>query len=177
VDSDEALFERLCGGDMAAFDVLYARLEAPLFGFIRARLGGDAAEAEDVMQEAFVAVLRERDRRTPVRNVRAWLYQVAQHICLNRARSRSRAGHAIDEARRIEPEAHAPVAERALEENERAQSLARAVEKLPTTLAELYHLRASGMSYEEVADATGVPIGTVKSRMHDLVRRLREEMP
>jgi RNA polymerase sigma-70 factor (ECF subfamily) len=176
VDSDDALFERLCDGDMAAFDALYARLERPLFGFIRARVG-DAHEAEDVLQESFLAVLRERRRRTEVRSVRAWLYQVAQHLCLNRARSRARAGHALEETRHAAPAADRPLAEQALEEHERVRILARAVEKLPAALAELYHLRASGMSYEEVAAVMGIPIGTVKSRMHDLVKRLREEMP
>jgi len=175
MDSDEALFERLCDGDMAAFDRLYERLERPLFGFIRARLG-DAHEAEDVLQEAFVAVLRERDRRTEVRSVRAWLFQVAQNLCLNRVRSRARAGHALDEIRRAPP-ASEPPPEQALEHDERARLLAHAVEKLPAALAELYHLRASGMSYEELAEVTGVPTGTVKSRMHELVKRLREEMP
>ena len=176
MDSDEALFERMRAGDMAAFDRLYDRLEGPLFGFIRVRLG-DQTEAEDVLQETFLAVLRERDRAASLRSVRAWLYQVAHNLCLNRLRSRRRAGKAMEAVGHadatIDPSGPAQTA---LEAAERARVLSAAVERLPPTLAELYHLRASGLSYEEVAEITEVPLGTVKSRMHELVKRLREEM-
>ncbi len=169
MDSDELLFDRLCAGDMAAFDRLYERFERPLFGFLRARLG-DAHEAEDVLQDAFLAILRERDKRTRVRSVRAWLFGVAHHACLNRLRARKRVVPIAAEGE------IAPGPDLSLEEQERTRHLAGALERLPSALAEIYHLRASGMSYEDMADATELPLGTVKSRMHELVRRLREEM-
>ncbi len=177
MDSDEALFERLCAGDMRAFDRLYERFEKPLFGFIRAQLGGDAAEAEDVLHETFLAVLRERERRSEVRSVRAWLYEVARHLCLNRARTKKRAGRAFEAvAKEPAAPARAETAELALDMHQQAQRLARAVAALPETLAEVYRLRASGMSLDEVASVLSVPVGTVKSRMHEMVKRLREEM-
>jgi RNA polymerase sigma-70 factor (ECF subfamily) len=177
MDSDEALFERLIAGDMRAFDRLYERFERPLFGFIRARLG-DAGEAEDVLHEAFMAVLRAKDERGEVRSFRAWLYQVANNACLNRVRSRKRAGRAFEAATHVEAMGSAPVpAEQALEAHQRAELLGRAVTRLPEPLAEVYRLRASGMSYDEVAEVLDVPVGTVKSRMHEMVKRLREEMP
>jgi RNA polymerase sigma-70 factor (ECF subfamily) len=177
MDSDEALFERLLAGELRAFDKLYERFERPLFGFIRARLG-DTTEAEDVLHDAFMAVLREREKRSEVRSFRAWLYQVANNLCLNRLRSRQRAGRAVDAATQVEALGSAPVpAELALERHERAAQLSRAVTRLPAQLADLYRLRASGLSYDEVAAALDVPLGTVKSRMHEMVKRLREEMP
>ncbi len=174
MDSDEALFERLIGGDLAAFDRLWARHERPLFAFVRARLR-DGAEAEDVLHEAFMAVLRERERRSEVRSFRAWLYQVAHHLCLNRLRSRRREGRAHDEIAELAPP-EAVGAESAFESRERAERLARAVAKLPPAHAELYRLRAAGMPYEDIATVLGVPVGTVKSRLHELVGSLREEM-
>ena len=177
MDTDEALFDRLVAGDMSAFDRLYERFERPLFGFIRAQLG-DAGEAEDVLHEAFMAVLRERGRRSEVRSFRAWLYQVARNLCQNRIRSSKRAGRTADAATRAEALGSAPVAaERALELHQQAELLLRAVSGLPAPLAEVYRLRASGMSYDEVAEILDVPVGTVKSRMHEMVKRLREEMP
>ena len=177
MDSDEALFDRLIAGDMCAFDLLYARFERPLFGFIRARLG-DAGDAEDVLHEAFMAVLRERERRSEVRSFRAWLYQVANNLCLNRARSRKRAGHVAEAVGHTLAMESAPAAaEQALEEHQRAELLHHAVTRLPQPLAEVFRLRASGMSYDEVAEVLEVPVGTVKSRMHEMVKRLREEMP
>lgn len=172
MDSDEALFDRLCAGDLGAFDRLYARFERPLHAFIRSQLR-DATEAEDVLHEAFMAVLKARKDRHTVRSFRAWLYGVAHHLCLNRARSRRRADAAFDTAVPSEPAARA---DHALEAAEQVARLATAVERLPRALGELYRLRASGLSYAEVAGVLDVPVGTVKSRMHDLVARLREEM-
>jgi RNA polymerase sigma factor (sigma-70 family) len=174
MDTDEALFERLVAGDMRAFDQLWDRFERPLFGFIRAQLGGDAAEAEDMLHETFMAVLRERDRRSEVRSLRAWLYGVARHLCLNRARSRQRAARAFERAAELAPPSAEP--ERALEQQQRAERLATAVSSLPSALGEVYRLRSAGLSLEEVASVLAVPVGTVKSRMHELVTRLREEM-
>lgn len=175
MESDEALFERLVGGELGAFDKLYDRFERPLFGFIRAQLG-DPAEAEDVFHEAFMAVLRERARREEVRSFRAWLYGVARNLCLNRVRSRKRESRAV-EAAGHETLASPPVpAELELERHQQAAALERAVTRLPRALGEVYRLRAAGLSYDELAEVLGLPVGTVKSRMHDMVRRLREEM-
>lgn len=176
MDSDEALFERLVGGDLAAFDRLYARWERPLFGFVRAQLG-DAAEAEDVLHEAFLTVLRQRGERAEVRSFKAWLYGVAQNLCRNRVRSRRRGARAVSaisgEETTLPPP---PPPDEALLEGERARALAGAVSRLPPPLGAVYRLRTAGLSYEEVAVTLEVPLGTVKSRMNELVRRLREEM-
>lgn len=174
MDSDEALFERLVAGDMRAFDRLYDRFERPLFGFIRAQLG-DAGEAEDVLHEAFMAILREREKRTEMRSFRAWLFQVAHNLCLNRVRSRKRAGRALEAVTHIEASTTAR-ADQALERHQLGQMLQRAVMHLPRALAEVYRLRAAGMSYDEVAEVLELPVGTVKSRMHEMVKRLREEV-
>lgn len=172
--SDEALHERLLGGDLAAFDALYARYERPLFGFIRKHLA-DAGEAEDVMHETFMALLRDRATGRSARSFRAWMYQVARHLCLNRLRSRKRAARAVASMANPPPRAEdAP--DLRLIQHQAAQGLRRGVDKLPGPLAELYALRAGGLSYAEIAEALGVPLGTVKSRMHQMVSRLRQEV-
>ncbi len=178
METDEALFDRLSGGDMRAFDRLYERYERPLFGFICVQIR-DTHEAEDVLHEAFMAVLRERDTRQ-LRSFRAWIFEVTRHLCLNRVRSRKRAGRALDTVARDEYPVGVPPrpvdAREALEQRERAVRLEGAVGRLPSTLAEVFRLRATGMSYEDVAGVLGVPEGTVKSRMNEMVKRLREEM-
>jgi RNA polymerase sigma-70 factor (ECF subfamily) len=177
MDSDEALYERWIAGDLTAFDRLYERYERPLFGFVRAFVR-EQADAEDVLHEAFMAVLRERDRRGEVRSFRAWVYQVARNLCLNRARSRKRAGRAAGEVQVIvESLVQAPqAADDAMEGQQLARALEQAVLRLPEALAEVYRLRAAGVSYDEAAEVLGVPVGTVKSRVHEMVKRLREEM-
>ena len=126
-DSDERLFERLVAGEAAAFDVLYARDEAHLFGFLCAHLG-DATEAEDLLHETFLSLLKERSSRRLL-SFRAWLFQVARNACLNRARTRRRSAAALQ---RLAAEAATPqLPHLALEQHQRAQALESAVRELP----------------------------------------------
>ncbi len=167
--SDEALIERWRRGELAAFDVLYERYEASLFHFIRRQLG-DAAEAEDVLHETFIAVLKSREL---TRSFRAWLFQTARHACLNRARTSRRAASAHERADEPAPQNDASLV---LELQQRTAALERAVAALPSTLGEIYALRAKGLSYEEAADVLEIPVGTAKSRMHEVLTRLRLEL-
>jgi RNA polymerase sigma-70 factor (ECF subfamily) len=167
MDSDEALYDRLRAGDLAAFDRLYERYERRLFGFIRTQLR-DVHEAEDVFHETFLAIL---DTRPDIRSFKAWLFQVARNICLNRVRSRQRAERALETAAALV----APPDDNPMPRAD-DPSLRAAVARLPPGLAEVYQLRASGMSYDELADVLEIPVGTVKSRMHEMMRRLREVM-
>ena len=169
---DEALFEQLLAGDLSGFDALYARYSRHLFGFIAAQLE-DRAEAEDVLHEVFLTVLHEARSARRARVFRSWLFQVAKNACLNRLRSRRRAAAALKLAPPAEPEVPA---EAQLLAHQSAQALAKAVEALPGTLAELYHLRAQGLSYQELASVLGVPLGTIKSRLHEMVSRLKEAL-
>jgi RNA polymerase sigma-70 factor (ECF subfamily) len=172
--SDEALYEALLNGDLRAFDTLYERYERHLFGFIRKHLM-DVHEAEDVLHETFMAVLRDRAGARAARSLRAWIFQVASNLCLNRQRSARRATRALEKEARS-PDETSPGPEKALEHHQTQNALRDAVAKLPVELGELYSLRTQGMSYAEMADVLGIPLGTVKSRMHQLVNQLREEM-
>ena len=64
----------------------------------------------------------------------------------------------------------------AIADEEMRVALERAVAKLPPTLAEVFHLRVSGLRYEEIADVLECPVGTIKSRMNQMVTQLREEL-
>lgn len=174
MSSDEALYERLLGGDMTAFDALYERYERPLFGFIQ-RYVGDHARAEELFHEAFLAVLREGKRRQAIATFRPWIYRVARNLCLNRRRSDGRAAAAMA-ALASQPHDDVDGPASSLERTELAAALQRAVSQLPPELGELYAMRATGMSYDSVAEVLGIPLGTVKSRMNTMLRRLREEM-
>jgi RNA polymerase sigma-70 factor (ECF subfamily) len=172
MELDERLVERLRQGDLGAFDRLYERYEGPLYGFIRSYLD-DGAEAEDVFHEAFMQVLKNASG--DLSKFRAWLYTTARNLCLNRLRSRNRGDKARRRILELQPEA-APDPEKQLEAHATTQALTQAVSGLPTALSEVFHLRASGMSYEEMATVLEIPLGTVKSRMHEMVQQLRKDM-
>ncbi len=172
--SDEALCERWLAGDLRAFDALYARYSRPLFGFIRKELCA-VHEAEDVLHETFMAVLKDGRRRRDTSSFRAWLFQIARHLCLNRERTRHRASHAAEVTARV-PEENVAAPADVLEQKQSLHVLGAAVGKLPKELAALFTLRSQGMSYEEMADVLELPVGTVKSRMNQMLNLLRAEV-
>ncbi len=172
--SDEALYQRMLGGDLGAFDLLFQRYERHLLGFIRGQLD-DSADAEDVLHEAFLAVLRSRASAGEAACFKAWLFQVARNQCRNRRRTGQRKQRALETVGRTPPEPAVDAAV-ALEAHQASAAVRQAVTRLPGTLAELYQLRAAGLSYQQIAEVLEVPLGTVKSRMHELVGRLREEV-
>lgn len=172
LDSDEALYLRVRQGDMAAFDALYARYETRLYGFLHNQLR-NRADAEDVFHEAFLTALKSRDVRFEREGgFRAWLYRVARNIASNRLRSTERGARAIAAL----PEARVTPANESLEEAELHDALDQAIARLPPALSEVFHLRTSGLSYEEIADVLEIPLGTLKSRMNQMVTQLREEL-
>jgi len=173
METDEELFRRARQGDLAAFDQLYLRHERRLFGFIL-RLLGDRADAEEIFHDVFLSAFKARDVQLEEARFAAWIYRIARNACANKVRSRRRGANALFKLGEEEP----PVAsaEDLLREEQRTLAVASAVEKLPQTLASVFHLRTSGLSYEDIAAALGIPIGTVKSRMHALVQHLRGEL-
>jgi RNA polymerase sigma-70 factor (ECF subfamily) len=172
--SDEALFERLLQGDLKAFDVLYARHERHLLGYIHGILG-DRAEAEDVLQDLFVALLREGRAERVVRGFRPWMFQMARNGTLNRLRARERAKHAMH-LTSLDDKRESPAPDVGVETRQNADGLGAAIARLPDGLAQLFRLRASGLSYEELSEVLSIPLGTVKSRMHQMVERLKKEV-
>jgi RNA polymerase sigma-70 factor, ECF subfamily len=187
VDADELLVERIRGGDIAAFDVLYERHEVRLFSYLHAVLH-DRGDAEEVLHDAFLKVLR--DQRAEFKHdgsFRSWLYRVARNMALNHKRStgrRDRGRTSIDDERddggvvvaQQTANEQTMMADRAIEARQLDAALAVALGRLPSNLGELWHLRTSGLSYEQIATVVDVPLGTVKSRMHQMVNVLREEL-
>lgn len=173
MESDEHLFERARRGDLAAFDRLYLRHERRLFGFVL-RLLGDRADAEEVFHDVFVSAFKSPPARLDEGGFTAWLYRVARNACANRVRGRRRGALALQRFGAEAPPV--PSAEDLLREEQRTLAVASAVERLPQALASVFHLRTSGLSYEDIAASLGIPVGTVKSRMNALVRYLRGEL-
>jgi RNA polymerase sigma-70 factor (ECF subfamily) len=172
MDSDEALYTRVRRGDMRAFDELYERYATRLYGFLHSILRS-RADAEDVFHEAFLRALEAEAERMQPGGFRAWLYRIARNRALNVLRGEQRGARAV--AALPAPEGDRPADDR-LAGHEADVALAGAVSRLPPALSEVFHLRSSGLSYEEMAEVLEIPLGTIKSRMNQMVTVLREEM-
>jgi RNA polymerase sigma-70 factor (ECF subfamily) len=171
VDSDEALMERVQRDDEDAFEALFHRYRARLYGFLLRRVG-DAA-ADDLFQETWLRVVRSRERFDPRRRFSTWLFQIANNLARDRGRRlvvRSKArGELVDQARRAEPIPH-----RVAEPVEDRIDVAKRIEALPDRQREVLLLRYyQQMSEREIAEVVGIPQGTVKSRLHNAIRTLR----
>ena len=170
VGSDEDLMVRVQAGDEAALEQLMARFQAPLYAFLSRRVG---SAADDLFQETWIRVVRAADRFDPKRRFSTWMFQIANNLCRDRwrrldARRRAHEGYrserdATDEAPSVAPR------DRALE-----RTMDRRLDALPDRLREVLILRYyHDFSEREIAEAVGVPTGTVKSRMHAAVKALR----
>jgi len=138
------------------------------------------AAADDLVGDTFVAALRGRgafdaQRGTP----RAWLYGIATNLANNHVRRRAREVAALGRMAGAEP-ADGPenqVVDR-MDARLRAAQLGRAIAALPDADRDVLLLSSwSGLTQQEIADALGIPAGTVRSRLHRVRRQLRSEAP
>jgi RNA polymerase sigma-70 factor (ECF subfamily) len=179
---DRALLERVAGGDADAFAALYRRYERPVFGVLLRLASGRRALAEEWLQEAFTRVWLGAGTHDPARGeVRPWIYKIALNTARSElSRKRYRTPHvSLDEAGLDLPDEGAGegrVAAR-LDEARRAEAVALALRKLPDFMREVIVLRCSReLSFAEIAEVTGAPEGTLKSRFHRAVAALREAL-
>jgi RNA polymerase sigma-70 factor (ECF subfamily) len=180
--SDGALLERVTHGDTDAFTVLYRKYERPVFGILLRLASGRRALAEEWLQEAFTRVWLGAATHDPSRGeVRPWIYKIA----LNTART--------EMARKHYRAHHVPVDEPGLDLSDgaggegeiatrldgarQAAAFAAALDLLPDYLREVVVLRCSReLTFAEIAQVTGAPQGTLKSRFHRAVTTLRKAL-
>ena len=173
MQSDEDLARSIQRGEPAALNILVERHHSPLLGYLYRMTGGNRALAEDLTQEAFLRALRGIDRYTHPRPFKAWLYAIAANVARDHFKSADN--------RRTDSMAEnfdAP-ADVALDANlvaaEEAQSVARALGALPDHQREAVVLRYyQDLSLPEIADALGIPVGTVKSRLSLGLKKMKE---
>jgi RNA polymerase sigma-70 factor, ECF subfamily len=168
-DSDSTLIERVALGDHEAFDELYRRFARPVLGMALRQLG-DRGRAEDATQETFAAVWRSARSFRPERGTgSAWLYAVARHAIVDRARQRREpVADAVPEEVSSEP-GPAELAE-ASWVTWRVHSALEQVPERERVVIELAYW--SGLSQSEIASYLDVPLGTVKTRTRTALARL-----
>lgn len=134
-----------------------------ILGYLR-RLCGSGDAPEDLLQETFVQAIRCSDALAEALSPRAWLYGVARNVGRGALRRQRRFAPLPAEV----PGPAGPAADPRLEQ------MRHVIQDLPDAQREALSLRLENeLSYEEIAAVTNVPVGTVRSRLHGAVRRLR----
>jgi RNA polymerase sigma-70 factor, ECF subfamily len=141
------------------------------------RLTGDADEARDLAQDVFVRVYRNLDRYEPG-TFEGWLYRITKNLFLDRVRRRRRLRfEPLPDEDWRQPLDVAPSPADRVDEGLLHGDLEQALLELPATFRMAVVLcDVQGLSYEEIAEATGWPIGTVRSRIHRGRRLLRDRL-
>jgi RNA polymerase sigma-70 factor (ECF subfamily) len=174
VRTDEDLAIGIQQGNTQDLAALVERHHSPLLGYLYRMTGGDRALAEDLVQEAFLRVLRSIGQYRHGRPFKPWLYAIATNLARDHYK-RAEMRYTVDT--RLDKEmTHGPDArpEDRLVADQEAQQVAAAVMALPAHQRETLILRYyQSLSLAEIAAALDVPMGTVKSRIHLALRRLR----
>jgi RNA polymerase sigma factor (sigma-70 family) len=157
----------MAGSQMVQIEAMYQAHGAALLRYLQRNFGGCAA-AEDLLHETFLRVLARDDRVDSAQSPRAYLFGIARHVGLTAARRTKLA--------RNKP--IGDVAAKASDVSEKELTEMRAaIEQLPEQIRETLSLRLQDeLSYDEIATVLGIPVGTVRSRLHTAMRMLRDEL-
>jgi RNA polymerase sigma-70 factor (ECF subfamily) len=170
--SDTELMAAVRDGDLVQLGTLFERHHVGLFNFFL-RLTGNRQLSEDLVQEAFIRILKYRKTFRQPGEFRPWLYRLARNAVAAHFRK-----HGRDHLPPGEPEervCESPLALAQLERAENARQLRAALMLLPFERREVLLLSRFGeLRYDEIAELLGCSVGAVKLRVHRAVRQLRE---
>jgi len=175
MDENPDLMARAAEGDWNALAKLLGQGEGPLFAFFY-RLGCHPNSIEDLVQDVMIRLYQARERYDPARPFSSWLYGIAKHVWqdyLRRLGREPRRLAAMGLAEEV-PSMAADSLEQSLEA-EQAERVRWALERLPEEQRMTLILRHyQGLSYQEIAEALGIPVGTVKWRIHEALHKVKE---
>ena len=186
VTDEQLLLDYRQSGERELYAQLVYRYERELFNYLRRYLG-NAEMAEDVFQQAFLQVHLKCDQFQEGRRFRPWLYTIATNAAIDaRRRNKRHRMVSLDTPREQDHESVGRLVN-LLESGElgpkdsavrdEANRLVReTLDQLPESMLAVIHLvYYQGMKYREAADVLGIPVGTVKSRLHSAIARLTDE--
>ncbi|MFQ5570839.1 MAG: RNA polymerase sigma factor [Rhodothermales bacterium] len=170
---DEDLMLQFQRGTIEAFDILVNRYKDPLTSYIY-RFLGDVRECEDLLQETFLRVYRNRHSYRRIAKYSTWLYTIAGNLARSEYRKRKRRKlfslqsiNREDEAYEVEIPDETFSPDRHTENTLQDHYIQEALKQLPEEFREVVVLRdVQQLAYEEIAQITGLPMGTVKSRIN-----------
>ncbi len=179
--SDEELIARFQQGDNYAFDLLVKRYKEPLLNFVY-RFVGEREEAEDIVQETFLRLFKNKHYYREIAKFSTWIYTIAGNLAKTELRRRKRRkllsiSHFMssdkdydipDEDSNPERDTNTVITDKIIQQ---------AIDKLSPKFKQVILLRdVQGFSYEEIAEIVGIPLGTVKSRVNRARLKLQEDL-
>ena len=171
--SDLELITRARHGDEAAWESLVSQYQAAAFR-LAYLLMGDPDEAQDIAQEAFIRAFRALERFDAARPFRPWLLRITANLARNQRRSIGRYIAALRRLVGADPDLTSGAQEDSHSQSQEAQALWQAVQRLSLTDQQVVYLRYfMDLSEAEMALALEIAPGTVKSRLHRALGRLR----
>jgi RNA polymerase sigma-70 factor (ECF subfamily) len=177
---DEELIVRLQRGDEWAFQLLVRRFRKQIFS-VAFGITLDAEESRDIVQDVFFQVYRSILDFRGDASLSTWLHRITVNRCLNwkrrwarRFQWLNRIGGNGEAPENDEPASDLPSPEKRMVDAQTRQQIDSALKKLPDQVRTVFVLRElEGLSYEEIAYATGIKLGTVRSRLFHARRQLR----
>src|ERR1044072_6902782 len=175
--ADVELVETAVAGREASFEELVRRYQRPIAAYVY-RMVGDYDAALDLTQEVFIKVYNSLSRYRAKFKFSTWIYKIAHNAAIDHLRRHAVREQAITtsvdgERREVVIESRRLTPEQESERKERRSEIESVVQLLPSSYRELIVLRHShDLSYDEMAEVTGLPLGTVKNRLF----RAREAM-
>jgi len=179
--SDEELIARFQEGDNYAFDLLVKRYKDPLLNFVF-RFLGDRTEAEDIVQETFLRLFKNKHYYKEIAKFSTWIYTIAGNLAKTELRRRRRRKiFSISHFMSLEKDYDIPDESHSPEQDANSQItdaiIQKAIQKLSPKFKEVIVLRdIQGLSYEEIAEIVHIPLGTVKSRVNRARLKLQEDL-
>jgi RNA polymerase sigma-70 factor, ECF subfamily len=176
-DTSESLLQRVARGDRDAFETVFTRLSAIVYGTIR-RVLRDPAQSEEVAQEVFVEVWRSAAKFDPLRGgAVTWVVTMAHRRAVDRVRSEQAATNRDEKVALLEHDRPYDSVSEAVEQSLERERVVRAMADLTDLQREAVTLAFyGGHTHTQVAELLDVPLGTVKTRIRDGLIRLRDAL-
>jgi RNA polymerase sigma-70 factor (ECF subfamily) len=177
--TDLELIASAIRGAEDGFEALVRRYQRPITGYIF-RMLGDYEASLDVSQEVFIKVYNSLSRYSSDYKFSTWLYRIAHNAAIDHMRRNSVSPQSLetenaDGTYQLQIESPNPTPEQDRERSEWRTEIEKVVKRLPSAYRELILLRHSqDLSYDEIAEVTGLPLGTVKNRLFRAREMMRE---
>lgn len=179
--TDRELVSRTILGDLIAFDTLLGRYKESIMQLYMLKTGGNVSDSDDMIQDTFIKVYLNLHMYNHDYNFNQWIFSIAKNTFIDFTRKQKNTFISIDNQEnnysKISPVSSAPTPEEQLILLQHNSELEHVLSRMPTRYREVIVLRFfNEYSYEEIAEKTKLPLGTVKTLIHRARRELLDRI-